>query len=390
MSLKTISFAEIRRVAAGRYVFLAKTLSQGLLDAALQRPGQHVPNPFKEHSKDGLRLYRDFNDRGMMVFNDGLGNVSFPDFLVKAGICRDYRAAMLAIGDALGLLSCNLQEKVTKVVPPKAPPVAAEDYAHNARKLNALLSNCVTLDDPQAAVALKYFAARGIKLNGAPRELRNAILVNPKCAYSDDGKSVSYHPAIILKVRNKEGALCSLHRTYLSSDGTKANVACPKKLMPPTRPCTPSDHSRFVRLGSPSSDGIIGVAEGLETALSVTYALRISVWCCLSAAFLERFIPPAEVKAVIIFADKDVSGTGQISAQRLKAQLIKSGIPAFILYPQEAIVPGSKGVDFNDTLKERGSFGFPNPIRLIDYVRSHIVQQTPTPKSSLPKALRKI
>lgn len=391
-TVKSVSFATVRSAAQGRYIFLAENLASGLLSTALQKIGHHVPNPFREGSKDGFRLYRNFNDSGMMVLNEGSESISFPAFLVKSGIAADYRAAMVLIGRTLGLDSC-LSDRETlprKSVPPQAAPLPAEDYGKNLRALNALLGKCLSIDDPKSRAALVYLSARGINLKYAPADVKSAVLVNPHCAYSDDGKKVSFHPAIVLKVQNEQGRLCSLHRTYLSTDGKKAAVACPKKLMPPCRPCSDADHSRYVRLGNPSKDGIIGVAEGLETALSVTSATRIPVWCCVSAAFLERFIPPEEIKAVIIFADKDASRTGELAAKRLKENLKKRGIPALICLPREPIPQGSKGVDFNDTLNERGSFGFPNPIRLIDYVRQVIRQeQTASKALSVPKALRK-
>lgn len=389
---KAVSFAAVREAARGRYVFLAENLAQGLLSTALKKIGHHVPNPFRQGSRDGFRLYRNFNDSGMMVLNEGSESISFPVFLVKSGIAADYRAAMVLIGRTLGLASCLSDRDISprKPVPPQAVPLPAEDYGKNLKALNALLGKCLGIDDPKSKAALEYLTARGINLKYAPSDIKSAVLVNPHCAYSDDGKNVSFHPAIILRVLNEQGQLCSLHRTYLSTGGKKAAVECPKKLMPPCRPCTDADHSRFVRLGNPSKDGIIGVAEGLETALSVTAATRIPVWCCVSAAFLERFIPPKEIKAVIIFADKDASRTGELAAKRLKENLKKRGIPALICLPREPIPQGSKGVDFNDILNERGSFGFPNPIRLIDYVRQVIRQGQVAPKASnVPKALRK-
>lgn len=389
---KSVSFAAIREAARGRYVFLAENLASGLLSTALKKIGHHVPNPFRQGSKDGFRLYRDFNDSGMMVLNEMSESISFPVFLVKSGIAADYRAAMVLIGRTLGIDSC-LSDRDTiphKPVPPKAKPLPEEDYGKNLKAINALLGKCLSIDDPKSRAALVYLAARGINLKYAPVDVKNALLVNPHCAYSDDGQNVSFHPAIILKVQNEQGQLCSLHRTYLSRDGKKAAVACPKKLLPMCRPCCDADHSRYVRLGNPSKDGIVGVAEGLETALSVTAATRIPVWCCVSAAFLERFVPPGEIKAVIIFADKDASRTGETAAKRLKENLKKRGIPAFICLPREPIPQGSKGVDFNDTLNERGSFGFPNPIRLIDYVRQVIKQEQTAPQTlNVPKALRK-
>lgn len=389
---KTVSFAVIRNAARGRYVFLAETLALGLLSTALKHIGHHVPNPFRQGSKDGFRLYRNFNDSGMMILNEGSESLSFPAFLVKSGIAADYRTAMVLIGKALGIDACLNDGELNprEPIPPPAAPQPPADYGKHLQALKVLLGKCLSIDDPQSRAAREYLTARGINLKYAPLDVKNALQVNPHCAYSDDGKNVSFYPAIILKVQNEHGQLCSLHRTYLDVGGKKAAVACPKKLMPACRPCTEDDHVRFVRLGNPSGDGIIGVAEGLETALSVTVATRIPVWCCVSAVFLERFVPPEGIKAVIIFADKDASHTGERAAARLKENLKQRGIPAFICLPREPIPPGSKGVDFNDTLIERGSFGFPNPIRLIDYVRRVVRQKAAAPRhGNVPKALLK-
>jgi phage/plasmid primase-like uncharacterized protein len=61
-----------------------------------------------------------------------------------------------------------------------------------------------------------------------------------------------------------------------------------------------------VRLGP--SDTAIGLAEGVETALSVQQMLGITVWASLGAARLHAVHIPDSVRTVDIYGDPDEPG----------------------------------------------------------------------------------
>ncbi|NMS31090.1 DNA primase, partial [Vibrio parahaemolyticus] len=88
-----------------------------------------------------------------------------------------------------------------------------------------------------------------------------------------------------------------------------------------------------IRLGEPT-EGILGVAEGLETALSAYRVTQIPVWSTVNATLMESFEVPEGVHTVLIWADKDKSVTGEKSANVLKAKLEKRGIRVYVLLPK--------------------------------------------------------
>ena len=161
-------------------------------------------------------------------------------------------------------------------------------------------------------------------------------------------------PAMICVVRNLEGKALSIHRTYLELSGSKANVPDPKKLME----SNDSISGGAVHLQKPQGC-ILGLAEGIETAYAVNVATGLPMWATISANGLEKVQIPEHVTHVVIFADKDRSGTGQTSAIVLQERLIAEGIKVIIRLPKRALRDGEKGVDWLDVLNEDGADNFP-------------------------------
>ena len=103
----------------------------------------------------------------------------------------------------------------------------------------------------------------------------------------------------------------AVHRTYLTDHGTKADVPNPKQvsgILPP---------GSAVQLYTPSEK--LGIAEGIETAISAARRFDVPIWAALSANGLACWIPPSEVKEVIIFGDNDEAGLN--AAQKLSDRL---------------------------------------------------------------------
>ena len=128
-----------------------------------------------------------------------------------------------------------------------------------------------------------------------------------------------------------------IHRTYLNLDGSgKADVQGAKMMLGRAS-------GGAVRFGK--DNRVIAIAEGLETALSLSMASRLTVWACLSTSGMKGLIlppmPTAEV--IVIAADHDDAGlaAAEITAARFEAE----GRAVSIITPQ------TKGADFNDVLR---------------------------------------
>jgi hypothetical protein len=153
----------------------------------------------------------------------------------------------------------------------------------------------------------------------------------------------------------------TIHRTYLTSDGKKAPVESPKKLM--SYPKSRKLVGGAIRLVEPGP--VLAVAEGLETALAVMEGTGLPAWCAVNAYLLEHFVPPPGVNRVIVFADKDrpteqhPKGHGQEAARRLVQRLLEMGIEASAIVPAGEIPPDQKSLDWLDILNRDGLAGFP-------------------------------
>lgn len=151
----------------------------------------------------------------------------------------------------------------------------------------------------------QYLHSRGIALT--PDDVR----LCPKCWNSDTKCDMV---AMIALIKNKAGKGISIHRTYL--DGPKkADVPKPKKIMPGTEKLAGS----AIRL-SPAVEHI-GIAEGIETAMSAYQLTGIPTWAATSAGLMEAWEPPEEVRKITIFADNDPGFSGQAAAYRLAKKL---------------------------------------------------------------------
>jgi len=185
-------------------------------------------------------------------------------------------------------------------------------------------SKTIETNDP----AGRYLVRR-IGLTSFPPCLRTAYNVR----YQSD--CPSFHPAMIAMVTGQDGAPSTLHRTYLTDDGRKAPVIEPRRLMPGN-----IAKAAAIRLG-PAGD-VLGIAEGIETALSASALFGVPCWAAVSAAMLAAWQPPPEARRIIIFGDNDSSYAGQAAAYAL-AQRLRSDERVI-----EVQIPAEVGTDWND------------------------------------------
>lgn len=199
-----------------------------------------------------------------------------------------------------------------------------------------------------AVKAVKRYLVRRFIANALSKGM-DSVRVHPALTYTDGKEVIGRYPALVCQVTDPDGNVVSLHRTYLTEKGFKAKVASPKKLMPVPNGST--INGAAIRL-SPVKP-IIGIAEGIETALSVMRLKGIACWSVICANGMRTFKVPQGVKEVHIYADKDESGEGERAARDLCERLQKEGYKAWVHLPEMDIPEGAKGVDFNDVLAKR-------------------------------------
>ncbi len=178
-----------------------------------------------------------------------------------------------------------------------------------------------------ATLAARYLAGRG--LHGPyPAALRFL----PACWHSPTAQT---SPAMIAAVtRWPTGDVVAVHRTFLKPDGSG-------KLDHPQARMLLGDATGGAVQLAPATDRL-GLAEGIETALSVLQKMGFPVWACLSTAGLQNVILPYFVREVVICADHDRNGEGQRAAHTAAERLHHLGKRVRIALPPQA------GTDFND------------------------------------------
>lgn len=182
------------------------------------------------------------------------------------------------------------------------------------------------------ADAVAYLTDRGLWPLPPECALRAHVLAD----YWDGGQRIGRFLALVGEVRDITGELVTLHVTYLSQ-GRKYPGGEPRKMLSPLtgrRGCA-------VRLMA-SVGPVLGIAEGIETALSAAALHGVPTWAALNATLLAKFEPPRGIERVAIFADRDVAGL------QAAARLMESLQGRVTL---DLRVPSGQAKDWNDVLR---------------------------------------
>lgn len=331
----------VRSSASEKWADLLSELAPGLTDA-ISAQGDHVPCPIHGGS-NGFRLFNDFDLSGGGVCNT-CG--AFPN-----GIALLAWANSLAYQDALDLLARRLKAgPIEKTRPAFKPPEARLDPEKARQIMRRILREATPI---QGTAAERYLLNRGIYVEN--HSLR--LLYHPGLRYSQkvQGKfqDLGTYPCMIAPLVSPSGEVISLHRTYITEEGLKAPVPDAKK----TTLQAASLNGSAIRL-FPAQE-VLGLAEGIETALAARAIARIPVWSTVNKTLMANLQLPEGVRHVVIFADKDVSFAGQTSANALGERLEEEGVSYEILLPPGTIPSGAKGVDWLDVLVTQGLEGFP-------------------------------
>ena len=284
--------------------------------------GKHGPCPICNKGKDRFR----FDDRGgngtWICSHCGAG--SGVDLVMKIkGV--DFSGAKREIERHIG---------ESQIIVPKLNKSEAEREERARDQMAALWARGQRLDGSD--IASRYLIKRGIELDEWPASLRWIGDLD----YWKEKERFQF-PAMMAKFVAADNSRAIMHKTYLSEPGEKAKVDDAKKLSPGKVPA-----GGAVRLFP--FDDTLGIAEGIETALSAFILFKIPTWACLTAGAMVKWVPPKAAKTIYIFGDLDKKFAGQHAAYSLAYRLANEGLDIEVRFPDKT------GDDWNDFLKENG------------------------------------
>lgn len=209
----------------------------------------------------------------------------------------------------------------------KGPYPLDEDQRSRQSRAQAIWYNAKSFE---GSLGETYLRSRSITLRRWPSSL----------AFTPDawhGWERTRRPALIGCVQDAEGGVTAVQTIFLRPDGRgKAGITPPK---PVTGPMV----NGAVRLGDAAP--MLGIAEGIETALSARQIFSLPVWATLGASRLGAVKLPDIVREVIIFADNGESG--RAAADKAARAYMEQDRTFLIQYPPDEFS------DFNDWAQQR-------------------------------------
>lgn len=167
-----------------------------------------------------------------------------------------------------------------------------------------------------------YLARRGLVAQSAALRYLPASLCRDIPATADG--------ALVAALSNDCGTVRAVQLTYITEDGQKANTI-------PVRQTFGSMRGAAVQL-SPCRD-TLGLAEGIETALSASQLHEVPVWAVCGRRLGDAHVP-SSVHRVILFADHDPPGL--CAAEDARRKMVAQGLDVTVCIPPIA------GQDWND------------------------------------------
>lgn len=140
-----------------------------------------------------------------------------------------------------------------------------------------------------------YLKKRGLK--AAPPCLRYHPTVEGK-------------PSMLAVISGPDGKAVGVHRTHFSESKVRKRTTSLAGTLP---------HGSAVRLYPAGK--VLGIAEGIETAIAAHEMFKVPVWAVLSTSGMKNFVVPEGVDRLIIFGDTDQNFAGHAAAYSLAHKL---------------------------------------------------------------------
>ena len=291
---------DAREIARGRWLELLPQLGVG----SEYLKNKHGPCPIC-HGKDRFRFDNQYEQGGWICNQCGAGD--------------GYMLACQATGQSFKEI-CDQVLKILNVEGASYVPTWTVDEVQQRQKMKAVWEGSWA---PVPGGATATYLERRVGCLWPSNAIREGIW----------GKS----PVMVCKISDAAGKQAvNLHLTVLTSDGEKADLKISKRVMKGSLP-----DGCAIRLGPTKPR--MGVAEGIETAISAALMFDMPVWACVNGTLLSKWIPPQEAEQITVFGDHDANFTGQAKAYHLANRLevqFKRRV--------EVKIPPEVGYDWND------------------------------------------
>jgi putative DNA primase/helicase len=226
-------------------------------------------------------------------------------------------------------------------IPPARPGLSPQRDDADRERIDRAMTIWKEGTSPRGTSVEVYLLHRRLLLQECVLKA-DALRFHPACPFRlDDGTTVRL-PAMLSLMRDiRTNEPRAIHRTALHEAGRGkselAGLGNAKKMLGPSK-------NAVIKLAADDAvvDGL-GIAEGIETALTLLCADWSPVWACGAAGAIERFPVLPGIECLTIFADAD--RPGMAAAEKCQEHWNAAGLECRILAAPD------NGSDWNDTLR---------------------------------------
>lgn len=216
-------------------------------------------------------------------------------------------------GDGWALLAAKTGKEF-KVLASEVDSLIGNEYTSDRTTINPARTSLAQQREKVSRKFAKLTLLRGTGAEGYLKERGINALPVESIRYCDkqpvDGKNLQ---AIYALATDDKGELCYLHRTLLDGEQKAQRGGSVKKMMK-LQEDSYLEYAKSVAIRLFPVASTLGIAEGIETALSCHQITKCHTWATMNTAFMKKFRVPAGVKNLIIFADADANAAGHAAA----------------------------------------------------------------------------
>lgn len=339
---KRVDVGSVKLASAGNWGMIFHNLVPDFDERLLERPGRkHGPCPLCGGT-DRFQFYKDAAETGGSNCRQCGAKPDGFELVAQAHNCN-FIDSVRKVQDVLGgEVAMAKPESIRKFRPdPKKIEKQKRRDEWCRKMLKKVWRESLPAEAAEAFPLRAYLANRGLPMKEYPKTLR----FHPGLeSYDENKKYEGTFPAMVALVVDRNGDPITIHRTFITGNGSKAPVQSAKKLM-----AYPSD--RVLSGGAIHLSGtgrVLNVAEGIETAFAIQQMVGGSIWATVNSSMLRNLQIGEPVEAVWVWADLDRSGDGQNSAIDLVDRVRTEGKRALRELPPVPIPAGEKSVDWLD------------------------------------------